>query len=124
MSEELSGRPLEIATARALGFRFAGDPETLLLHLLDPDGDRVTSFYDNEVDLWAFEGLHYLTDGNAFASVLAALDAAEVAWELEGPGRKKLAKAEIFAPGSGPACRGATYQEAMCRCFVNWSRSK
>lgn len=127
MNEELSGRALEVAVAKALGMEIwsipaqplsdgrmvygVGFPGELCPGMRTFDGDRV----------WEHCAPKFLSNSNRFATVLDAICTLGIEWSLstnEGTYEMEM----TGAPGHYGTFRTSknSYQEAVCRAFVAW----
>lgn len=124
MSEQLSGRNLEVAVAKALGYAvyentdFAPQRQWGLRGPLGYAG--VTT--DMQARVYEDCAKKYLTDPVAFDTVLAAAEASDrcTYYDISVSVKGKFAKASIAPMLNFQEFRGATRQEAFLRAFVAW----
>lgn len=136
MSAELSGRELEIAVAKALGWTLRYDtvmsdddaPQLISGWVAVMPNGKVcmTGLCDTEDLAWKWGSPKPLTKADDFVVVLAALDGEPCDWSShKGQSGYDTAiwkqtpegqwEDPVFFRGYG-----ATYQEATCRAFVAW----
>lgn len=126
---ELTGRELEIATAKALGWTahagWWGGARREGWAVNDPTFPPKLRWhcYTTEQEAWQSTTPRYLTDPVAFASVLAALDADQVRTNILFTPHLGEAIASIIDTWNEVWDRGKTREEAMLKVFVKWKQA-
>lgn len=122
MTEELSGRPLEVAVAKALGWTC----DSFYADWHDVTGPNFEFGHSGETadEAWEKGAPAYLTDPVAFASVLAALDADQVRTNILFTPHLGEAIASIIDTWNEVWDRGKTREEAMLKAFVKWKQAQ
>lgn len=117
-TEPLSGRELEIAVAKALGWTCTTHADDWH-NVMGPDNEWGADG-ETVADAWEQGAPKYLTDPVAFDEAMKALDAGGD-WTLTKEMGKYIALKWRGSRGIIAAeATGATYREAACRCLVAW----